>query len=422
MNSFFTFLENTLMPPMTKLAEQKHLKAIRDGIISTMHLIIIGSFFLIIASPPIPALAELIKPYQGTLLIAFRLTVGFISIYSSYGIGYSLARAYKLDGVSGGVLALCAFLLTFIPENLEGVGWVLRFSVEKGQSTGGQGMFVAIITSIFAVEVLRLCKQSNITFKMPEGVPQSVARSFEALVPGTIIILVIWLIVHVAHFNIHSIFAIIFSPLENLANSFGGVLILIFLITFLWVCGIHGVSVIGTIVRPIWIALFEENAFAFEQGIQAPNIAPEAFFQWFVWIGGSGATIGLAICILFVKSKYLKQLGRASFLPAVFNINEPLIFGTPVMLNPILGIPFIIAPVIMATITYVSMGLNLVARPVATPPWTLPAPIGAYLSTGGDWKAAVLACINIVIAVVIFYPFVKLYDKRMFSEEQSTES
>ncbi|SCZ01947.1 PTS sugar transporter subunit IIC [Alkaliphilus peptidifermentans] len=417
MKKLFDIIEKYLMPPMTKLSEQRHLRAIRDGIISTMALIIIGSFFLVIAFPPIPRLAELVQPHVGNILIPFRLTMGLMAIYASYGIGYSLAKSYKLDGVSGGVLSIAAFILTLVPASIEGHGWMLPMA-----NAGGAGMFVAIIMSIFAVEVLRFLHKRNFTFKMPEGVPDSVARSFEALVPAAIIIVVIWTVRHLWGFDIQGFVMDLFKPLvRGVGNSLWGILVPIFIITILWAAGIHGVSVVGAIARPIWLVLLDENLQAVADGVAIPNIAPEPFFQWFIWIGGSGATLGLVFWMIFSKSKYLKSVGRASLIPGICNINEPIIFGAPIMLNPLLTIPFILGPMITGILTYFAMALNLVGRPYILAPWTLPAPIGAYLATGGDWRAVILVLINIAIMMAIYYPFFKAYEKKMLLEEMANE-
>ncbi|KGG79728.1 PTS lactose transporter subunit IIC [Caloranaerobacter azorensis H53214] len=414
MNKFFEVVEKIFMAPMTKLAEQRHLRAIRDGIVSTMSLIIIGSFFLVIAFPPIPALAELVKPHIGKILFPFRLTMGLMALYASYGIGYSLAKSYKLDGVSGGILSMAAFLLTIVPQTVKGIGWVLPMG-----NLGGSGMFVAIIMSIFAVEVMRFLQTRKIMFKMPEGVPDSVARSFEALIPAAVIITVIWVIRHLLNFDIQVFIMNLFKPLVTAGNTLPGVLVPIILITLLWAAGIHGVSVVGAIARPIWLVLLDENMKAAAEGAKIlPNIAPEPFFQWFVWIGGSGATLALVILFLTSKAKYLKQLGKASLIPSICNINEPVVFGAPIMLNPILVIPFIIGPVITGILSYVAMALNLVTRPSVLAPWTLPAPIGAYLATGGDWRAVILVLINIAIMAIIYYPFFKIYEKKLLEEEK----
>ncbi len=201
MERFLKWVEEKFMPPMARLAEQRHLRAIRDGIISTLSLIIVGSFFLIIASPPVKSWADAVAPYAGKILIPFRMTMGLMALYAAYGMGYSLAKSYKLDGVSGGVLSLAAFLLMTIPVNVDAVlkaaakagvqgantmGWVLPMG-----TLGGAGMFAAILAMIFAVEVLRLLKKYNVTIKMPEQVPESVARSFEALIPAAVIIVVV---------------------------------------------------------------------------------------------------------------------------------------------------------------------------------------------------------------------------------------
>ncbi|ABR50268.1 PTS system, lactose/cellobiose family IIC subunit [Alkaliphilus metalliredigens QYMF] len=416
MNKFFEIVEKVLMPPMTRLAEQRHLRAVRDGIISTMALIIIGSFFLVIAFPPIPALADWIEPHVGNILIPFRLTMGLMGLYASYGIGYSLAKSYKIDGVSGGVLSLAAFILTISPAMVDGHGWVLPMA-----NAGGAGMFVAIIMSIFAVEVLRFLQSRNIMFKMPEGVPDSVSRSFEALIPAAVIITAVWLVRYMIGFDIQEFVMSLFKPFVTAGNTLPGILIPIILITILWAAGIHGVSVVGAVARPIWLVLLDENLQAVADGRAMPNIAPEPFFQWFVWIGGSGATIALVLWMIFSKSKYLKGVGRASLIPGICNINEPVIFGAPIMLNPILAIPFILGPVITGTISYIAMTLNLVGRPYILAPWTLPAPIGAYMATGGDWRAIVLVLINISIMMAIYYPFFKSYEKKMIAEEKENQ-
>lgn len=413
MNKFFEFVEKVLMPPMAKLSEQRHLRAIRDGIISAMALIIVGSFFMMIAFPPIPALAEAVKPYVAKILIPYRLTLGLMSLYAAYGIGFSLAKSYKLDGVSGGVLAMAAFLVTLVPTNVDKVGWVIPMG-----NLGGAGMFVAIILSIFAVEVMRFLQKRNIMFKMPEGVPESVARSFEALIPAAVVIIAVWIVRDCINFDIQTFIMNLFKPLVTAGNTLPGVLVPIFLITLLWATGIHGVSVVGSIARPIWLTLLDANVAAQAAGATVlPSIAPEPFFQWFVWIGGSGTTISLVLLMLLSKSKYLKSLGRASLLPGICNINEPVVFGAPIMLNPLLAIPFIVGPLVTGIITWFAMALNIVSRPYILPPWTLPAPIGAYLATGGDWKAIILVLINIAITMLIYYPFFKSYEKKLMLEE-----
>lgn len=414
MKKFFEWLEKYLVPPMTKLSEQRHLKAIRDGIVSTIPLIIVGSFFLVIAIPPNAYLKELVKPYVTQILFPYRLSMGIMALYASFGIAYNLAKSYKLDPLSGGTLGLAAFLLTSVPVSIEEQGWVLPLS-----NLGGAGMFVAILMSIFAVEILRFCKERNLTIKMPKEVPTSVANSFAALIPATFIIIPIWIIRDLLNFDIQANILKIFMPLVTAGNSLPGILVPILLITLLWACGIHGDSVVGTVARPIWLAMLDGNIAAQAAGQAIPNIAPEPFFQWFVWIGGSGTTIGLVLLMLFSKSVYLKDVGRACLIPGICNINEPVIFGVPIMLNPLLIIPFVLGPLVCGCLTYFAMAFNLVARPVILAPWTLPAPIGAYLATGGDWKAIVLVLVNIAVTTVIYFPFFKAYEQKLMKEAEA---
>lgn len=430
MERFLKWIEEKLMPPMAKLSEQRHLRAVRYGVISTLPLLIVGSFFLIIAQPPVKAWADAVAPNVAKLMVPYRLTMGLMSVYAAYGMGYSLAKSYKLDGISGGVLSLVAFLLATIPMNVDAfiteatkagikggttMGWVLPMA-----NLGGAGMFVAIICMIFAVEILRMLKKYNVTIKMPEQVPESVARSFEALIPAAIIITVLWFIRVWLDFDIQKAIMNIFKPLVNVAgNSLGGVLVPVLFIGLLWSAGIHGMSVIGSVVRPVWLVLLDANTKAVAAGEALPNIAPEPFFQWFIWIGGAGATLSLAVLMCFSKSEYLKRVGRFSIIPGIFNINEPLIFGTPLVMNPILAIPFILGPAVAGIIAYVATAIGLVSKVYVIPPWTLPAPIGAVFATGGDLKAAILVLINIVVVALIYYPFFKVYEKRMIKEEQS---
>jgi PTS system cellobiose-specific IIC component len=415
------WIEEVFMPPMARLSEQRHLKAIRDGIISTLSLIIVGSFFLIIAFPPIPALADLVKPHIGNILIPFRMTMGLMSLYAAYGMGFSLAKSYNIDGISGGVLSLAAFLMTVIPVSVKdpaGTGWAVPMA-----PLGGAGMFVAIIAMIFAVEILRFFKKNNITIKMPEQVPESVARSFEALFPAAAIITIIWIVRILLGFDINAAISSLFKPIVNVAgDTLGGVLVPVLFVTILWSAGVHGMSVIGSLVRPVWLVLLEENVAAAAAGQALPHIAPEPFFQWFIWIGGAGATLGLCILLCFSKSEYLKKVGRFSIIPGVFNINEPLMFGAPIVMNPILAIPFILVPVLNGIVAFAVTSLGLVSKVSIIAPWTLPAPIGAFVATGGDWRSVILAIVNIIISVVIYYPFFKAYEKKMIAEEEQTVS
>ncbi|CAM3723317.1 PTS sugar transporter subunit IIC [Erysipelothrix urinaevulpis] len=421
MEKLFSFIEDKLLPPLAGLAEQRYLRAIRDGIISTMPLVMIGSFYILVVMFPIPAWRSFIEPWIGNMMLPFRITIGLMAVYASYGMGSSLARSYDLDGTSGGSLSLAAFLMTIIPqvaqlEDGTGLGFVLPM-----EYLGGAGMFTAILTMILAVEILRFTQKNNLTIRLPEQVPASVARSFEAIIPGMITITIVWIISVVLGLNVNQLIMQLFSPLVNIAgNSYLGVVIPTVLITLLWASGIHGVSIIGSLLRPIWLVLLEQNMTAVANGQVPGNIGTEGFYDLFVWIGGSGGTLALCILFMFSKSTYLKQIGKLSVVPGIFNINEPIIFGAPIVLNPVLAIPFIVGPFLTSTITYIAMKFELVAKVSVVTPFAIPAPIKAYLSTNGDWRAVVLVLINFAIYFAVFAPFVKAYDKQMLAEEEAT--
>lgn len=417
MEKLAEFLDKKLSTPMAKVAEQRHLRAVRDGIIATLPLIIVGSLFIIVGIPPLPedwALTIWLKANNSVSMLPYRMTMYIMTLYAVWGIGYSLAKSYKLDGVTGGVLSAVAFLLTITPINAEGIGFVIPMA-----NLGGGGMFVGIITSIIAVETLRFTTVKNIRIRMPEQVPASVARSFEALTPTAFVVLIIGSLTYFAKFDWHAFIGKLVTPLLSATDTLPSVWILVILVTFFWSFGIHGVSIVGSVARPLWLQLLEKNTTAAADGLPLEAIAAEPFFQWFIWIGGSGATIGLVISLaFFAKSAYGKQLGRAALVPGIFNINEPIIFGAPIVLNPTLIIPFIITPLVTATLAWIATSMGLVGRVVVTAPWTLPGPVGAWMATGGDIRAAILNIICIIISVVIYYPFMKMYDKKLLIEER----
>lgn len=440
------FMDVHLSTPMAKLAEQRHLRAIRDGIIATLPLIIVSSMFLVIAfsynqMPADWALTEFIRVNAGKILLPYRMSMFIMTLYAVFGIGYSLAKSYKLDGLSGGILSELAFLLTIVPVTVPAAGEAVKtlatsstelsayissmpggFLIPAG-NLGSAGMFVGIIVSFFAVEVYRFTQKSNFKISMPEQVPASVARSFEALTPTIIVILVISSITMWGGIDVHGLMMNLVKPFINATDTLPSVIIICVIGMFFWSFGIHGWSIVGALARPLWLTLLDNNSAAMAAGEVIPHIGAEPFYQWFIMIGGSGCTIGLAILFL-VKSRsaYGKALGRTTFLPAVFNINEPMIFGAPIVLNPMLMIPFIVTPVVCATIAWFATSFGWINRVVVLAPWTLPGPIGAYLATGGDWRASVLSVILILLSVAIYYPFFMIYDKKLLQEEQVGEA
>ena len=394
MDKFQAFLDRSLGPIMSKLGGNRYLLAVRDGVVSALPLIIVGSFFLIVAMPPLPQDWEIYKFLSGnaaTILLPYRMTMYIMALYAVFGMGNSLARSYNLDGVSGGILSVMAFLLTFTPVNVaaEAEAGVAGFVLPMA-NLGGGGLFVGMIVTFFAINVFRFTNNSKFKITMPEQVPPSVARSFEALTPTLIVILVIGSLTYFVGFDWHNAVSTVIAPLVSATDTFRASCSSSSSPASSGSLAIHGVSIVGSIARPLWLTLLEQNANAVAAGAAGtalPAISAEPFYQWFIWIGGSGCTIGLALLLVTVcRSKYLKDLGRLAVVPAIFNINEPLIFGTPIVLNLTLAIPFIFTPMICAVIAWVVTSMGLVNQVIVTAPWTLPAD-WCLPGTGGDWRA-----------------------------------
>jgi PTS system cellobiose-specific IIC component len=425
MNGFVGFIEQKLMPVANKVGMQRHMVAIRKGIIATLPLTIVGSFFTILLNFPIESVAAMIEPYREVLDIPFRYTVGLLALYATFGIASSLASSYKLDALTSGILATMSFLITAAPplrvfESVEGVIDAGRFI--NIANLGSGSLFGAIVTALLSVEIYRFFIVKNITIKMPDGVPPEVTNSFMALIPGGAILILFWAIRHLIGFDINAFLSNLLMPFKDVlaGNSLFGGLLTVFLICFFWVLGIHGPAIMGPVIRPFWDISIAENMDVFQATGNAhdlPNIFTEQFLQWFVWIGGAGTTLALVVLFLFSKSKYLKQLGRLSILPGIFNINESVIFGAPIVMNPILGIPFLVAPLVTTTLSYFLTVSGVIPMMAARLGFAIPAPIAAWMSTNWSVAAGVLVVVNFFITLAIYYPFFKVFEKQQLARE-----
>jgi len=420
------FLEKTLFPVLTRLGENRHLRAIRDGIVAILPLIVTGSFFLLLGQLPgsgpqadwgpveawlnqtsfTHAIFQWYVANHGIFLIPYLLTMKLMSLYAVFTISASLAKIYGTDPVSSGLIGVASLLLTLVPVNVEKQGWMLPLS-----QLGGASLFLAIIIGLLSAEVYRFSESRNF-IRLPEGVPPSVARAFSSVIPLAALVTFFWVIRHVLGIDLQSWILVILSPIEKLGDSLIAVILITLVVHLIWLAGIHGVSVMNALFLSLWIYYLDQNAQAVAAGHLAPYVTAHPFYQWFVWVGGSGATLGLAFLLLFSRSKSLKDLGKLSFLPSLCNINEPIIFGLPIMLNPIMAIPFLLAPTVAGVIAYLAFKWNFVNRPFIWVPWTLPAPIGAFLSTGYDWRALVLLGIIVIVTTLIYYPFLKQLERK----------
>ncbi|OCQ52786.1 Lichenan permease IIC component [Photorhabdus australis subsp. thailandensis] len=428
--SFMRALERYIIPLAGRIGNQRHIIAMRDGFISAMPFLIIGSMMLIMANPPFDsqtsssfgqAWLSFAKTHWDTITMPYFMTMGLMSIFVSVGTAYSLAKSYGLDGLTSALLSLMAFLLAAAPQIENKIA--LDF-------LGGTGVFTSLICAIWSVELTRLLKKYSITIRMPTQVPPAIARSFELLYPVIGILLTVYpaSLLLQSEFNLLIPAAIMqmFQPLISVSDTLPAIMLTLFIANLLWFAGIHGANIVTGLMTPIFIANLATNATLMAQGIAPTQILTDPYWSFYVCIGGSGSTLVLAILYLRSRSIHLRTIGKLSVVPVMFNINEPLLFGSPIVMNPALFIPLLVVPLVNAVLSYSALHLDLVHKMAAISPWTTPAPLGAIISAAWDYRAAVLVIILIIIDLFIWYPFFKIYEKQLVNEEskqqESTES
>lgn len=399
-----------------KVGKQKHILAVRDGMVLAMPLILIGSLFVIIQSFPIVKWEKYLidtgaMNYLGNIING---TFGLMGLIAVFGIAKRLADSYKLDGTNAGVIAVASYII-LIPSS-EG-------KISLGYF-GSRGLFIALIVGLITAELYKFFISKNIVLKMPDSVPPAVSKSFITLIPGFFIIiffvLVDLLFKGLGYADVYEVvLKILAEPLKYASNTFLGALLAILFNSLVWLCGIHGGQLVGSIMDPIWFMNTDANRIAYQAGQELPYIVTKPFLDNFAWVGGSGAVIGMAIFLFFfAKSNQNKQLGKLSFVPDLFSVNEPMLFGFPIVLSLNLAIPFIITPLVTGTIAYYSMYFGLVHKTVGIViPWATPPIISGYLSTGGHISGSILQIVNIFVSFIIYYPFLRKIDNKMLKEE-----
>lgn len=418
-------LEKYMLPIAERLDRNRYLNAIKNGFFLAMPLLIIGSMFLLISQIPSTGyqnfMADLFgKSWADNLLQVNNATMNCMTFFVIIGMSFDLAKFYKVDGLSCVSLSLAAFFIVTKFIDLKDGGPTLALN-----DLGASGLFVGMLVAVISSEIFRLTMQRNLVIKMPESVPPNVATPFLALIPGFVIVIV-FLIVRIL-FSLteygslqNFIFENLQTPLLSLGSSYPATMILLLFEALLWTLGIHGSNIMLAVMQPVWIALSTENATAFAQGQILPHIANFQFYNNFIKIGGASATLGLAIaCLFFSKAAQYKTLGKLSIFPAIFNINEPLIFGMPIILNPIMVIPFILTPLILCTLSFILMSTGIV--PITNGmqiPWTTPPIIAGFFVSG--WRGALWNFVEIILSFGIYFPFFKVLDKDALLKEQQS--
>ncbi len=405
-----------------KFSKNAVISAVSDGLVSTLPITMIGSISSLLSNLPITGYQSFITNHgiKDVLSIPVQLSVNILSIYVVFFIAYHYANKQNIDGITAGILALMGFLFVTpisqikiddVTTNYLSFDWL-----------GAKGLFVAILMALMSAKIFVFLIKRNIIVKMPEGVPQAISKTFSSLIPGFVIAIISLLIVlimrNTGYENIHQmVYSFVQVPLEHIGSNYFAFIIAITLCQVLWFFGIHGTMVIYSVMNPIWMALDAQNLAAYSAGTALPNLAGKQFFNLYSGIGGSGGT--LALCLLFTffaRSKRYKMLGKIALPASCFSINEPVIFGTPLVMNPKLVIPFIGVPFVSITLGYVCTSLGIV-----------PPANGAVLGPGfppfitglmeGSWKIAALQFVLLIISLIMYYPFFRIVDREAYEEE-----
>ena len=421
MEKFMNLLETYLLPFAEKLGQNRYLNVLKDAFMLSLPLTIFGSIFIVIANLPflslimsedkISILREALNPAaEGSILI--------MTVFVVMGIGYYLATSYKVEGIYGSAIAISAF---FLVTPLENGGMSLN-------RLGAKGMFVGILVAILSGELYKRAVLKGWTIKMPDSVPPAVSRSFSALIPAFLtltLFLVIRIIFSLTPFgNIHDfIFKTIQTPMMKLGGGLPATIFAIIMIQLLWFFGLHGQVIVNSVLDPVWNTLSLKNFEAFQAGKELPNIITKQFMETYtVGLGGTGMTLAVAFALLFVvKSRQLKELGKLAGPAAIFNVNEPIIFGLPIVMNPLIFIPWMLAPVVVVIFTYTMMAIGLAPIPTGvTVPWTVPIFFSGSLATN-SMMGRIIQVINFFIVFIIWLPFLKVLDRQAIQAEENVQ-
>lgn len=428
-NGFMGKLTEVLGNFATKVNSFRYIMVIKNAFASLIPVIITGAFGTLFSAmvfdnenglariKALSFLAEL-KPISSAVSY---VTLSFLTIYAVFLIGIELARLNNVKGNFPGIVAVMSYLSVnpFVYEyvNADNIT-VIAENVLAKQYTDTKGLFLGMFVAIASIELYCwLGRQERLKLKMPDTVPTNVSESFSALFPTILTVAIIATVGFVIKavtgmYAYDIIYNIVQRPLEGIVQGLPGILLLMFIAQVFWVIGIHGNQMVKPVREPLLLAAIAVNTEAFEAGKEIPNIITMPFWDMYMSMGGSGVTIGLLIAILLVsKRDDMREITKLSLAPGIFNINEPVIFGMPIMLNPILAIPFIATPLITGTIGYVATSLGFAAKAVVMVPWPMPPIVNAYLATAGDIGAVVTQIICIIVSILIYLPFVKVSNK-----------
>ncbi|CWE71285.1 PTS system%2C lactose-specific IIBC [Streptococcus pneumoniae] len=425
MNKLIAFIEKG-KPFFEKLSRNIYLRAIRDGFIAGMPVILFSSIFILIAFVPNSwgfkwsddVVNLLMKPYSYSMGILALLVAGTTAKSLTDSVNRSMEKTNQINYMST-LLAAIVGLLMLAADPIEG-GFATGF-------LGTKGLLSAFLAAFVTVAIYKVCVKNNVTIRMPDEVPPNISQVFKDVIPFTLSVVSLYALDLLArHFVGASVAESIgkfFAPLFSAADGYLGITIIFGAFAFFWFVGIHGPSIVEPAIAAITYANAEVNLNLLQQGMHADKILTSGTQMFIVTMGGTGATLVVPFMFMWLtKSKRNRAIGRASVVPTFFGVNEPILFGAPLVLNPIFFIPFIFAPIANVWIFKFfieTLGMNSFT---ANLPWTTPAPLGLVLGTNFQVLSFILAALLIVVDVVIYYPFLKVYDEQILEEERSGKS
>ncbi|MDR2772041.1 MAG: PTS transporter subunit EIIC [Elusimicrobiota bacterium] len=424
------FLTQKLVPVILKIINLRGVQAIKNGMFYIMPLTIIGSIFLLLTNFPWEPVVRIVRALglDAPFNQITGATFGIIALVAVVAIAFEYCKSENVaGGLHAGVIGLGAFLIIQDTFVITDAGLQVSNVIDKGW-LGGKGIIAALLLGLLAGKIFTFCLKRNIRIKLPDSVPEGIANSFNGLIPALIMYVItgaIYMIFKVWDMTaIEAIYKIIQLPLQNMTDSFGGAVIMAVTVPFLWFFGVHGSSIISSIMQPILQANMLENQAILDSGLpltlaNGGHIVTQQFMDQFQTVTGSGMTIGVVLYMLFfAKARKNKEIGKLSLVPGLFNINEPILFGTPIVLNPFMAVPFIMMPLISSIILYLAQWLGLVPLFSAIMvPWTTPPIISGFII--GGWKVALLHVIVLSLSFFVYLPFIRSVDKQDYESEKS---
>jgi PTS system cellobiose-specific IIC component len=387
---------------LTAFIENVYLSAIRAGMVAIVPLTIAGGLFLIVSHLPVAGWDARVAPYLPILQIPVTATFGVLALFACLAIAYDLGKRLQQEAIVSASMAAVVFLML----QLDPANGTFRMD-----GLGSNGLFTAILIALVAVRVQKFFADRNLVIRLPPTVPAIVYESFLSLTPLLFLIVSFWLLRFVLGVDINLAVQSVVAPMVFALNTLPGILVYALLVTLLWSIGINGDNALDAFVAPIFLQYLAANVTAMTSGQPLPYVTAYGFFTTFVNVGGTGATIALALVLWNSREPGYRKVSRLSLPTQIFQINEPIFFGLPIVLNPIFMVPYVLNALLLTTGSYLLMHWGVIHKPFINVPWTTPPVIGHYLVSGGDWRAAVWGAVSIAVAMVVYFPFARAAER-----------